>query len=648
MRYNKLRVNQEFPEVILMENMYLCLSKFIQVICSFQVFPGDNYHHIKHRGLPRISLRKYHSHNMRLKREPRVLWFEQQTVQVRKRRHLTQLPTDPLFEKQWYLSKDFHFNVTSAWDKGFTGKGVVVTIVDDGIEKNHPDLITNYDPDASYDFVDNDADPLPRYTSDNENGHGTRCAGEVAGIANNFMCGVGVAPHASIGGVRMIDGLVTDIMEAQSFSLNPQHIHIYSASWGPEDDGKTVSGPGRLAKEVFLRGVTYGRNGLGSIFVWASGNGGSLYDNCNCDGYSSSIYTVSVSSTTESGTVPWYSEACSSTLTTAYSGGDRGQRKIVTTDLRHRCTQRHSGTSASAPLVAGVIALALEANPNLTWRDVQHLIVRASKPETLTADDWAANAVGRKVSHHYGYGLLDAGMLVDLARTWRRVKPQRKSFNIHVCTIISDLRMVVLMNVSGCQGTKNFIRSLEHVQVQLSLSYSRRGDLAITLTSPGGTRSVLVTVRPLDNSRDGYSDWPFMTIHSWDENPRGVWTLELQNKGDYRNRGYYCGSHMRDDFNQTLFINICLKECGASLHGLIAPMRFLSCGTVAPWIALLPCSLETWVCFPGPSSVEFACSPSVCMGFLPQSKDMQVRCNGDSKLSLVCAWCVCVCSAVGL
>ncbi|XP_039610855.1 proprotein convertase subtilisin/kexin type 4-like [Polypterus senegalus] len=501
-----------------------------------KVFPGDNYHHIKHRGLPRISLRKYHSHNMRLKREPRVLWFEQQTVQVRKRRHLTELPTDPLFEKQWYLSKDFHLNVTSAWDKGFTGKGVVVTIVDDGIEKNHPDLITNYDPDASYDFVDNDADPLPRYTSDNENGHGTRCAGEVAGIANNFMCGVGVAPHASIGGVRMIDGLVTDIMEAQSFSLNPQHIHIYSASWGPEDDGKTVSGPGRLAKEVFLRGVTYGRNGLGSIFVWASGNGGSLYDNCNCDGYSSSIFTVSVSSTTEAGTVPWYSEACSSTLTTAYSGGVVPQ--VVTTDLRHRCTQRHSGTSASAPLVAGIIALALEANPDLTWRDVQHLIVRASKPETLTADDWATNAVGRKVSHHYGYGLLDAGMLVDLSRTWRRVKPQRK------CLIKSSLlpqkiprRMVVLMNVSGCQGSKNFIRSLEHVQVQLSLSYSRRGDLAVTLTSPGGTRSVLVTVRPLDNSRDGYSDWPFMTIHSWDEDPRGVWTLELQNKGDYRNRG---------------------------------------------------------------------------------------------------------------
>lgn len=57
-------------------------------------------------------------------------------------------------------------------------------------------------------------------------------------------------------GVRMLDGEVTDMVEAQSLSLNPQHIDIYSASWGPEDDGKTVDGPAKLAKEAFLRGVT--------------------------------------------------------------------------------------------------------------------------------------------------------------------------------------------------------------------------------------------------------------------------------------------------------------------------------------------------------------------------------------------------------
>ena len=53
-----------------------------------------------------------------------------------------------------------------------------------------------------------------------------------------------------------MDGEVTDAVEARSLGLNPNHIHIYSASWGPEDDGKTVDGPARLAEEAFFRGVS--------------------------------------------------------------------------------------------------------------------------------------------------------------------------------------------------------------------------------------------------------------------------------------------------------------------------------------------------------------------------------------------------------
>lgn len=59
----------------------------------------------------------------------------------------------------------------------------------------------------------------------------------------------------------MLDGEVTDAVEARSLGLNPNHIHIYSASWGPEDDGKTVDGPARLAEEAFFRGVSQVRWG---------------------------------------------------------------------------------------------------------------------------------------------------------------------------------------------------------------------------------------------------------------------------------------------------------------------------------------------------------------------------------------------------
>lgn len=79
-----------------------------------------------------------------------------------------------------------------------------------------------------------DDDPMPHYDMDDSNRHGTRCAGEVAATFNNSLCCTGIAHGASVGGVRMLDGDVTDAVEARSLSLNPQHIDIYSASWGPD------------------------------------------------------------------------------------------------------------------------------------------------------------------------------------------------------------------------------------------------------------------------------------------------------------------------------------------------------------------------------------------------------------------------------
>ena len=311
---------------------------------------------------------------------------------------------DPRWPLMWYLNRGdmLDMNVQEAWEMGITGKGIVVTILDDGIEKANPDLVANYDPEASYDVNQNDADPTPRYDLIDSNRHGTRCAGEVSASANNSICGVGIAYDSRIGGVRMLDGDVTDAVEARSLSLNNQHIDIYSASWGPDDDGKTVDGPGNLASRAFITGVANGRNGKGSIFVWASGNGGRDHDNCNCDGYTNSIWTLSVSSATENGLIPWYSEACSSTMATTYSSGSSGERKVITTDLHNGCTSSHTGNSASAPMAAGVIALLLEANPELHWRDVQHITVRNCHVANLRATDWRVNSVGRNYSHSFG------------------------------------------------------------------------------------------------------------------------------------------------------------------------------------------------------------------------------------------------------
>lgn len=140
---------------------------------------------------------------------------------------------------------------------------------------------------------------------------------------------LGSCEWCDVAGVRMLDGDVTDLVEGSSLGFSPQHVDIYSSSWGPDDDGRTVDGPARLARKAFVDGVTKGRGGLGCIFMWASGNGGRAGDCCNCDGYTNSIYTLSISSATDRGQKPWYLERCSSTLATMYSSGSYPNKKIV-------------------------------------------------------------------------------------------------------------------------------------------------------------------------------------------------------------------------------------------------------------------------------------------------------------------------------
>ncbi|XP_045216295.2 furin-like protease kpc-1 isoform X2 [Mercenaria mercenaria] len=495
----------------------------------------EDYYLFRHSRVSKRSIYRSKFYHNTLAKDQKVKWLEQQVAKKRVKRFIPyQDFNDQKWPSQWYLNRGqgLDMNVQKAWAMGVTGKGVAVTILDDGIETEHPDLKRNYDEKASYDVNGHDPDPTPRYDYTNENRHGTRCAGEVAAQSNNSECSVGAAYDAKIGGVRMLDGDVTDSVEAHSLSLNPQHVQIYSASWGPDDDGRTVDGPATLARKAFYDGITRGRGGLGSIFVWASGNGGRDHDSCNCDGYTNSIFTLSISSATENGKIPWYSEACSSTLATTYSSGSAGERQIVTTDIRGDCTETHTGTSASAPLAAGMCALALQANPMLTWRDLQHIVVMTAKPDYLHDNSWITNGVGRKVSHSFGYGLMDAAAMVQLAKNWTTVPPQ------YVCEIRSpDQNKVVPMNgkisvplyTDGCEGTSNHVKYLEHVQARITLKASRRGDVQIYLTSPRGTKSTLLAKRIHDNSREGFNNWAFMTTHNWGELAKGQWVLVIEN-----------------------------------------------------------------------------------------------------------------------
>uniref|UniRef100_A0A8B9LMN8 Neuroendocrine convertase 1 n=1 Tax=Astyanax mexicanus TaxID=7994 RepID=A0A8B9LMN8_ASTMX len=527
-----------------------------------QIGALQNHYLFKHQSHPSRTKRSADHITKRLSEDDRVSWAEQQYEKQRSKRaplgadckecSVDKLFDDPMWNQQWYLQDtrtspslpklDLH--VIPVWKKGITGKGVVITVLDDGLEWNHTDIYPNYDPAASYDFNDNDPDPFPRYDSTNENKHGTRCAGEIAMQADNNKCGVGVAYNSKVGGIRMLDGIVTDAIEASSIGFNPDHVDIYSASWGPNDDGKTVEGPGRLAQKAFEYGIQKGRGGKGSIFVWASGNGGRQGDNCDCDGYTDSIYTISISSASQQGLSPWYAEKCSSTLATAYSSGDYTDQRITSADLHNECTETHTGTSASAPLAAGIFALALEQNPDLTWRDLQHIVVWTSEFDPLANNPgWKRNGAGLMVNSRFGFGLLNAKALVDLAdpKVWKHV-PEKKQ-----CIVRDDSFQPRPLKAAGeisieiptkaCAGQTNSIESLEHVQVEASIEYTRRGDLHITLTSPSGTTTVLLAERERDTSSNGFRNWDFMSVHTWGENPTGTWTLKITDTVNIHNEG---------------------------------------------------------------------------------------------------------------
>lgn len=228
---------------------------------------------------------------------------------------------DPIFHEQWHLLNTVQvghdINVTDVWMQGVTGKNATVAIVDDGLDMYSDDLKDNYFAEGSYDFNDNSVEPKPRLSDDR---HGTRCAGEVAAVKNN-VCGVGVAWDSKIAGIRILSKLITDADEAIALNYAFQKNQIYSCSWGPPDDGKAMDAPGILIKRAMLNAIQKGRGGLGSIYVFASGNGAANEDNCNFDGYTNSIYSITVGAVDRKGLHPYYSEKCSAQLVVTYSSG---------------------------------------------------------------------------------------------------------------------------------------------------------------------------------------------------------------------------------------------------------------------------------------------------------------------------------------
>jgi len=447
---------------------------------------------------------------------------------------------------QWHLNNTFNpindINVTPAWSRGLTGAGVVIGIVDDSLETAHPDLAPNYSAVNSFNFgsytgagAPNDPNP---YRSNDQ--HGVSVAGLVAARGGNTIGVTGVAPHASLAGLRVDFQTQTSAMFANAITYRPGFIHIKNHSYG-EPDPFYAYPLEHAAVETSAAD--------GTINVFAAGN--YRYTKGQDSGKSNLINgsgAIVVSATAFNGVVSSYSNFGANVFVTAPSNGNT--YGIVTTDRTgvagyggfadQSYTNGFGGTSAATPIVSGALALAKQANPNLDTRFAKHLLARTSR--VVDANDmsiegdgngvtagsaWRTNGAGLKFNQNYGFGMVDVDALTQAATQYTGVTAAISAAGgFDFTAALPDGSGLYLPFV-----VSNFDTPVEDVIFTMHFSHQRRGDLAAIIVSPSGTASRLFSevVHPTlgDNVSVTNYSWDFLSNAFWGEDPNGEWRVYL-------------------------------------------------------------------------------------------------------------------------
>lgn len=417
------------------------------------------------------------------------------------------VPTDPGYPSQWHLNNTqiaiADLNVVPVWDTlGFTGGGITTGIIEGGFQTTHPDLSANYNATASQ-------------SGGSSTSHGSSCAGLVAAVANNGTCGAGVAYTGKV--AKLLNG--TSSANATAFGFRNDLNFVKSNSWGPADNG-LITYMTSAERTALANAVATGRSNKGTIFAWAAGNGGTA-DRCDYDPYASSRYTLAIGAIGDQDTRSSFNETGSSMFVVCPSSGN--VRNIYSTRNANQCTSAFGGTSAACPIGAGAVVLMLQANPNLTWRDVQHVLVNSARKCNPTNSLWTVNGAGHDINYNYGFGAVDALAAVTLAQSWVNVAAQQTLTTgvVAVNTTIPDNNATgVTRNVTASGSF-----SVESVELVLNATMTYVGDLKITLTSPSGSQSLLAVNRA--DPTDNYVNYVFTSVRHWDEPVAGTWTINI-------------------------------------------------------------------------------------------------------------------------
>ena len=470
---------------------------------------------------------------------------------------LTTPQSDPWYGCQWHLNNTNQLgpgggqdiNVEEVWATN-KGEGINIAVVDTGLRSTHEDLMGNVDASRNAHFVTS-ADvnlsshfPWVGDVGNPLDAHGTQVAGLIAARDNNV--GVrGVAPRATIYAYDITYGpFWADAADkAEAMAHERAVTAVYNNSW---TNGKSAfPKPITSVMELAIRnGVESGYGGKGAFYVWGGGNGYRIGDNTNLDGLRNYFAVTTVCGIAYNDRRAVYSDVGASLWVCAPSGdGSGGSRHMTTTDPGGRYTHGFAGTSAAAPIVSGVAALIRAENTSLTWRDVKLILANSARKNDPTHASWQQGAIKYgsttrySFSHWYGFGAVDAGAAVALARNWTPLPSMREA---EVASTTVNLRIpdaVVGATPTSVSSTVTFnshIEFVEFVEINTDWDHAFFRDLKIELISPAGAVSEIVP--PIDRAGlpelfhfqyEYQSPFRFGSSRHLGEPAAGEWTLRI-------------------------------------------------------------------------------------------------------------------------
>lgn len=468
------------------------------------------------------------------------------------------LPADGYVTYQWHLYPTTGANVLPVWND-YTGRGIKIGVFDQGIDRTHPDLDGNLLTNSGRDSGTLAKGGDPKNANDN---HGTMVAGVIA-AERNGIDGVGVAYGADLVSIYQPLGSAAEspneIVNAFTYALG---LDVLNNSWGFASQVKQASLEAPWAfYDNFLtsafadegaalkRLADEGRGGLGTVVVQSAGNSYRVGDDTNLHNFQNSRYVITVGATDYRGDAARYSSPGASVLVTGPGGGgDDNLSDIWTTDRVGNAGNdagnftATNGTSFSAPVVSGIVALLLEANPGLGYRDVQTILAYSASITSRDSNEWEFNGTTDwnggglhydAVFHDLGFGLVDARAAVRLAESWQT--PAATSSNdVEVSAGRSQPTAIPDDSLAGVTQsvTINQPLQVERAEVTVHIDHPFIGDLGLMLTSPSGTQSFLVW-RAGQNPLSAYGsdqadiDFNFDTVLSLGESSIGRWDLTV-------------------------------------------------------------------------------------------------------------------------